>query len=84
MADADLRAEILAIFHRLPNRADELNAIFSKHGVEGGRLALGNIAIAMANDVADRLNELADRFKTEAEKAVTHSINGSPSKMKLH
>ena len=69
MTELDIRTELLSILHRLPRCADELGAIFSSDGVEGGRIALGNIAVCMANDLADRLNDLADLLKAEMEKA---------------
>ncbi|NSX87926.1 hypothetical protein G6L86_20160 [Agrobacterium tumefaciens] len=69
MTDLEIRIELLSILHRLPGFADELGAIFASHGVEGGRVALGNIAVCMANDLADRLNDLADLLKAEMENA---------------
>lgn len=86
MTDHDLRADIIAIFSGLPNSADELSAIFAQHGVEGGRTALGNIAIAMADSVAARLDELAARFQADAGKreTINLSADGEPSSTKFH
>lgn len=86
MTDDDLRADLVAIFSGLPNSADELSAIFSRHGVEGGRVALGNIAVAMANSVATRLEDLSARFQADAEERQANNLSddGAPSPMKFH
>ncbi|MEE9983603.1 hypothetical protein [Agrobacterium pusense] len=86
MTDDDLKADLVAIFSGLPKSADELGTIFAQQGVEGGRVALGNIAIAMANSVAARLDELAARFQADARKrdTINLSADGAPSSRKFH
>lgn len=64
MSDVDIRTQIVAIFLALPNHADELAAILQKDGIQGFRLALGNIALGMSNDLADRLETLTEEVST--------------------